>query len=150
MSSAESVWDYPRPPVVDPVTDRIRVVFAGRVIADTVGALRVLETSHPPAYYLPKADVAGSVLQPSQKVTFCEFKGTAHYHDVAAGDRIASSAAWFYPEPTAGYEEIAGYVSFYPSKMDECWVGDQIVTPQPGSFYGGWITADIRGPFKRG
>ena len=149
MSSVESVWDYPRPPRVEATTDRVRVIFAGQVIADTVGAHRVLETSHPPAYYVPPADVAGGVLQSNDRVTYCEFKGVAHYRDVAVGERVATAAAWFYPEPTPGYEGIAGYISFYAAEMDECWVGDQLVVPQPGSFYGGWITPDIRGPFKR-
>ena len=150
MRSRESVWDYPRPPAVEPTTARIRVEFAGATVADSTQAIRVLETSHPPGYYVPLQDIEVSLLRPGRRTTFCEFKGVAHYYDIVVGDRVARAAAWFYATPSVGYEQIKDYVAFYPGKMDRCWVDDDLVEPQPGSFYGGWITPEISGPFKRG
>lgn len=144
----ESVWDYPRPPRVEPVTKRLRVIFNGEVIADTSNAFRVLETSHPPVYYFPPSAIRPDVLAPVAKQTFCEFKGTATYFDVRVGDRIARTAAWTYRDPAPGYEPIKAYVAFYPAQMDACFVDDERVEAQPGDFYGGWITRDIVGPFK--
>jgi len=144
----ESVWDYPRPPVVESTSRHIEVVFAGTVIADTRHALRVLETSHPPGYYIPLEDVLADVLTASGRATYCEFKGEARYQDVRAGGRCAPDAAWIYDNPAAGYEVLAGHVAFYPQAMDECRVDGEVVKPQPGSYYGGWITADVVGPFK--
>ena len=146
----ESVWDYPRPPRVEPSTRRVWVVFGGRVIADTRRALRVLETSHPPVYYFPPADVLRDLLVSTKLHTWCEFKGMASYFDVKVGDRVARDAAWQYPWPTAGYEELAGYVAYYPSRMDACYLDDERVQPQEGDFYGGWITSEIEGPLKGG
>lgn len=146
----ESVWDYPRPPRVDPTSKLVQVVFNGVVIAETHGALRVLETSHPPAYYLPPADIRMEHLVPTAHASFCEFKGTAVYWTVVVGERRAENAAWGYRAPLPGYEAIAGFVSFYPGRMDRCTVDGEVVTPQDGSFYGGWITSDIVGPFKGG
>lgn len=150
MRPRESVWDYPRPPAVEPSSSRVRVEFAGVTVADSTRSIRILETSHPPAYYLPLEDIDVSVLQPRRRTTFCEFKGNAYYYDIVVGDRIARAAAWFYPSPANGYEQIKDYVAFYPGKMDRCRVDDDPVEPQPGSFYGGWITPEIAGPFKRG
>lgn len=144
----ESVWGYPRPPAVEQTARRIRVEFGGRTVADTINAYRVLETSHPPAYYVPQQDVAQEMLVATERITFCEFKGSAGYFDVVAGREIARNAAWSYPSPAVGYEVIAGYVAFYPSLMDGCFVDDERVVAQPGHFYGGWITSDIEGPFK--
>jgi uncharacterized protein (DUF427 family) len=144
----ESVWDYPRPPRVEPVAKRIRVVFNGETIADTTRAYRVLETSHPPTYYLPLDDIRADALVPVQRQTFCEFKGLASYFDVQVGDRVARAAAWTYRSPSPGYEAIADHVAFYPSRMDACYVDDERVEAQPGDFYGGWVTRDIVGPFK--
>ena len=156
----ESVWDYPRPPRVEASGRRVRVVFAGLTIADSSRALRVLETSHPPVYYVPLEDVAAGVLVPARKRTWCEFKGEAAYFDVVAGGdavngdssgvRVAAGAAWHYPHPANGYEALAGHVAFYPGRMDACFVDDEQVQPQKGDFYGGWITAEIEGPFKGG
>ena len=146
----ESVWDYPRPPRVEPTSRHLRVIFGGVVIADTRRAHRVLETSHPPVYYIPPADIRMEYLTPGAGSSFCEFKGRAAYYTVAAGDRRAENAAWYYPSPAPGFEAIAGAVAFYPALMDACYVDGELAEPQPGGFYGGWITADIVGPFKGG
>jgi len=144
----ESVWDYPRPPRVEPSDKHIQIVFNGEVIADTRRAKRVLETSHPPVYYIPQEDIKGEYLQRTRQRTFCEFKGVAGYYTVHAGDNIVPDAAWFYASPSPGYEAITDHVAFYPSKMDACFVDGEQVQAQPGDFYGGWITGDIVGPFK--
>jgi uncharacterized protein (DUF427 family) len=145
----ESVWDYPRPPHVEPTDRRIRVVHRGHVLVDTPRAVRVLETSHPPTYYVPIDDVVPGALAPSGgRRTVCEWKGVASYFDVVVeGERIAR-AAWTFPSPQNGYEVLAGRVAFYAQPFDACWVDDEQVDPQDGSFYGGWITSDVVGPFK--
>jgi uncharacterized protein (DUF427 family) len=146
---AESVWDYPRPPRVEPTARRIRVVFGGETLVDTTRAHRVLETSSPPVYYVPRDAVAGGVLEPAQgKTTFCEWKGTATYFDVVAGGRRAERAAWTYRLPSPGFEAIADAVAFYARAMDGCFVDEERVEPQPGDYYGGWITSEVEGPFK--
>ena len=144
----ESVWDYPRPPRVETSQKLVRVEFAGEVIAETTRAYRVLETSHPPVFYIPLEDVRGEFLRPSRRRTYCEFKGEAGYYDLVAGGREVREAAWYYPEPSARYEVLRGHVAFYPGRVDAAWVGDEQVTPQEGDFYGGWITSEIEGPFK--
>ncbi|MEN9938929.1 MAG: hypothetical protein RLZZ387_5508 [Chloroflexota bacterium] len=144
----ESVWDYPRPPRVEDTARHIRVIFGGVTLADTRRARRVLETSHPPVYYIPPEDIRMEHLAPVERSSFCEFKGAASYYTVSAGGKVAEAAAWYYPRPTPAFEAIRGYVAFYPGRMDACYVGDELVVPQPGGFYGGWITADIVGPFK--
>lgn len=146
----ESVWDYPRPPRVEPVNARVTIEFGGHLIADTSAALRVLETSHPPAYYLPPEAFVEGALEPVAGSSFCEFKGRAAYFDVVAGGHRAARAAWCYPSPSPGFASIAGYVSVYPGRMDRCIVNGETVIPQEGDFYGGWITANIVGPFKGG
>lgn len=146
----ESVWDFPRPPRVEPVARRLRVELAGHVVADTTRGLRVVETSQAPAYYLPPDDVDQAVLRPGPLVMACEWKGLARYLDLVVGDRVAEAAAWTYPEPRRGYEAIAGWLAFYPQRVDACWVGDELVAPNGGDFYGGWITSDLVGPFKGG
>ena len=144
----ESVWDYPRPPRLERTPRRIRMVQAGVVLADTTEALRVLETSHPPVYYLPPAAVAMSLLERSAtRQSFCEFKGLADYWSFAGGHR---DVAWSYARPASGFAALAGHLAFYASRVDECWVDDERVVPQEGDFYGGWITSDLRGPFKGG
>lgn len=142
----ESVWDYPRPPVVVPFAGRVRVVHAGRVVADSSAALRVLETSQPPAFYLPPADIDFSRLQPSASTTWCEWKGSAQYWQL---DHV-TDAAWSYPHPTPPFAAITDHLAFYAQKVDECWVDDERVQPNPGNFYGGWITSTVVGPFKGG
>jgi uncharacterized protein (DUF427 family) len=144
----ESVWDYPRPPRVEPVAARIRVVVGGVTIGDTVRALRVLETAGAPVYYLPREDVRMDLLDPSPTVTQCEWKGAASYFSTAAGSRRIQDVAWSYERPNAGYEAIAGHLAFYAARVDEAWVGDERATPQPGGFYGGWMTGAIVGPVK--
>jgi uncharacterized protein (DUF427 family) len=147
----ESVWDYPRPPRVETVPWRITVEHRSIVIADTTAALRVLETSQPPAYYLPPTAVGDGLLQPSTTRTFCEWKGVADYADVVLpdGTRVAD-AAWRYRDPTPAFEAIAGHWAFYAQRLDRCTVDGEDVQPNPGAFYGGWITSWITGPFKGG
>ncbi len=144
----ESVWDYPRPPKLEPSTRRVRVEFAGETVADTTRAVRVLETSHPPVFYIPREDVREEFLRPSPRSTFCEFKGRAVYHSLDVNGRHAVNVAWSYPEPVRGFETIRGHLAFYPSRVDACYVDDEPVQTQEGDFYGGWITSEIVGPFK--
>jgi uncharacterized protein (DUF427 family) len=146
----ESVWDYPRPPRVEPSSRRVRIVHAGIVVADSRRAVRVLETSHPPAWYIPPEDVRLDLLVPSARRTVCEYKGVASYLDLRAGEATVRDACWSYPQPRGGYETIAGHLAFYPGRVDEAWVDDERVLPQAGDFYGGWITSDVLGPFKGG
>ena len=146
----ESVWDYPRPPRLEESERRIKVVFGGVTLAYTTRAKRVLETSHPPVYYVPHEDVRMEHLTPSGAASFCEWKGRARYYDVSAGERAEERAAWSYPNPTLPFKALKDYVAFYPSRMDACWVDDEKVEAQPGDFYGGWITPEIVGPFKGG
>lgn len=144
----ESVWDYPRPPRIEASTRRVRVEFAGRIIAESDDALRVLETAGPPVYYLPPRDVDLSVLEASAQESFCEWKGLARHHHLRAGKRYAENAAWSYPRPEPPFEPLSDYLAFYPGRVDACTLDDEPVRPQPGSFYGGWVTSDIKGPFK--
>jgi uncharacterized protein (DUF427 family) len=146
----ESVWDYPRPPRLERVAMRLRVVFAGETIADTNAGYRVLETSHPPVYYIPPADIAEQLLETAPGTSWCEFKGDARYWSLSVDSTKSNKAAWSYATPSHGFEAIAGYLAFYASRVDECWVGDERVQAQDGDFYGGWITAAIVGPFKGG
>ncbi|MDF1542851.1 MAG: DUF427 domain-containing protein [Anaerosomatales bacterium] len=144
----ESVWDYPRPPAAERTDRHIRVVLGGVTIADTQRAIKVMETSHPPVYYVPPEDIAPGVLLPSERSTFCEYKGRAGYYHVSAAGVERLDAAWSYPQPSNRFRDLAGYIAFYPGMMDECTVDGEVVVPQPGDFYGGWVTADIVGPFK--
>ena len=142
------MWDFPRPPVIESVPARVVVELGGVVIADTLRALRVLETASPPTYYLPMTDVMPGVLVPCEGESFCEWKGRARYWTVFTPDRQAARAAWGYPNPTPAFAAIGGHVGFYAGRMDACRVGADIVVPQPGGFYGGWITPEFTGPFK--
>ena len=146
----ESVWDYPRPPRVEPTDDLVVVELGGAVVAETTRALRVLETSQPPAFYLPPADVDMSRLVATSGRTTCEWKGVASYFDVAVDDIVAAAAAWAYPEPTEGFEALTDHIAFYPRKMDRCCVAGEVVQVMEGDFYGGWITSKVVGPFKGG
>ncbi|MER7681601.1 DUF427 domain-containing protein [Streptomyces sp. NPDC096934] len=144
----EWVWDYPRPPAVQRDDRRVIVECDGEAVADTTQAVRVLETSHPPAFYIPSADVRIDLLRAAVGRTSCEWKGEAEYWDLTVGDNVHERAAWSYPRPRAGYELLAGHFAFYASCVDRCTVEGQIVKAQEGDFYGGWITAEVHGPFK--
>lgn len=145
----ESVWDYPRPPRLEAVPETLSVVFAGEKIAMTTRGYRVLETSHPPVYYFPPEDVKMDFLRkytiPS---SHCEWKGAAHYYDITVGNQKSEKAAWAYDGPTAAFRSIDGYLAFYAGRVGAAYVNDEKVTPQPGTFYGGWIMDKIVGPFK--
>ena len=146
----ESVWDYPRPPAVEAIDVRVTVELEGVLLVDTSDVVRVLETSHPPVYYLPLAAFSpGSVAQ-GRGSSFCEFKGAARYFDLIAGGRRAERAAWDYPSPSPGFEVLTGRIAVYAGRVDRCTVDGETVVPQPGHFYGGWITRDVVGPFKGG
>lgn len=148
-TSVENVWDYPRPPIVVPCARRVRVELAGLELARSDRALRVLETSHPPTIYIPPDDVRPELLVRSEaRPTWCEFKGAATYLDATLPDRTVHAVAWSYGEPTAGYEALRDHVAFYPGRVDAAWLDDERVVPQPGGFYGGWVTGDLVGPFK--
>jgi len=144
----ESVWDYPRPPRLEAVRKRLRVVFHGVTVADTTAGFRVLETSHPPVYYIPPGDILKGTLEPAPGGSFCEWKGRAVYWDVVVWEKRAKQAGWSYPKPSTAFIALADHVAFYASRVDACYVDDERVVPQPGDFYGGWITADVVGPFK--
>ncbi len=148
MPGQESVWDYPRPPRLEPTGKHIRIVFGGETLADTHRAFRVLETSHPPVYYIPLEDIRQEFITETSARSVCEWKGTASYVGVRVGDKEAEDAGWFYPNPTAAFAPITGHVAFYPSRMEACFVDDERASAQAGDFYGGWITSDIVGPFK--
>jgi uncharacterized protein (DUF427 family) len=144
----ENVWDYPRPPALEPVSRRLKIVFGGRTIAETDAGFRVLETSHPPVYYLPREAFFSCTLEPAAGRSLCEWKGVAVYWNIRAGEKLAPRAAWSYPAPTPRFAAIRDHLAVYAGAMDQCFVGDEAVTPQPGGFYGGWITSDLQGPFK--
>jgi uncharacterized protein (DUF427 family) len=146
----ESVWDYPRPPAVVPSDEHVVVEHAGVTVADTHRSIRILETSQPPAYYLPPDDVDLDLLVATTTRTFCEWKGTAEYRTVRVGEVEAVDAAWLYTRPAPRYASITGYLAFYPRRVDACWVDGERVESNEGSFYGGWITSRIVGPFKGG
>lgn len=146
----ESVWDYPRPPRIEESGRRILVLFEGEHIAETKRALRVLETSHPPVYYIPPEDMRMEFLHPETYTTFCEWKGRAAYYTLEVKGRLSKHAAWYYPEPSQGYEQLRDMLAFYPGRVDACYLDGERVEPQPGDFYGGWITSEIVGPFKGG
>jgi len=146
----ESVWDYPRPPRVEATDRTVEVHLAEVVIAETRNAKRVLETSHPPVYYIPPDDIRSGSLVRSDRTSWCEFKGRARYYDVRVGDCVIPGAAWSYPDPVPGFEAIKNHVAFYPAAMEACYVDGERVRAQDGDFYGGWITSEIVGPFKGG
>ena len=150
----ESVWDYPRPPEVRPVQDRIRVVHRGEVIADSTSALRIVETAGAPVYYVPPADIDMERLEPAEGVSICEWKGAAVYYNLLVGNERIPRAAFAYPDPLTdlgqGYDRIAGWIGFYVGRVDEVWVGDERARPQPGGVYAGWVTDAIVGPIKGG
>ncbi|MEP9402974.1 DUF427 domain-containing protein [Sphingomonas sp. VNH70] len=146
----ESVWDYPRPAIAEPTARHIRIVHAGRVIADTRRAVRTLETSHPPSYYIPPADIATDLLRPAAGRSLCEWKGQARYWDVVVGDVRLAAVGWSYADPAPAFALLRDHVAFYAAPFDRCTVDGVAVVPQPGGFYGGWITPDLAGPYKGG
>ena len=146
----ESVWDYPRPPRVEPFSGSVTIELGGQVIASTRRSWRVLETSHPPTFYLPRSCFRDGVLRSADGATWCEWKGQARYFDLVTPERVAAKAAWSYPVPTPGFAAIAGAIAVMPGLVDRCTVGGETVVPQPGGFYGGWITSQVVGPFKGG
>ena len=147
----EQVANYPRPPVLLPCDRHVRVMALGEVLADCHRSLRVLETFHPPTYYLPPEALNTAMLRPAAGSSFCEWKGVAYYFDLISADgslRCLPRVIWQYPEPTASFAALKGWFALYPGKMDSCWLDGEQVRPQPGGFYGGWITSDVEGPFK--
>jgi uncharacterized protein (DUF427 family) len=144
----ESVWDYPRPPSAEVTARHVVVELGGVIVAETRRAVRVCETSHPPVYYVPRDDIAPGVLERGQGGSWCEWKGAATYWDVVVDGRRAAGIAWSYEDPSPGFEHLRGAVAFYPAAVDRALVDGEPVRPQPGGFYGGWITSDVVGPFK--
>lgn len=144
----ESVWDYPRPPRVEEVGQEVKIELGGEVIVQSERAVRVLETASPPQIYLPPDDIIDGALDRVSGHSVCEWKGVASYADVLGGGRRAERAAWFYPSPNPRYEQLRGWVSFYPGRVDAAYIGSELVRPQAGKFYGGWITNNLEGPFK--
>ena len=146
----ESVWDYPRPPRLEFWSEEIEIIF-GDIIAKTDNSYRVLETSHPPTFYLPRLAFKEDILIPIHSKTLCEWKGKAEYFDIKSTDgRISKKAAWSYNSPSDDFIKIKGYVAIYPNSVDSCLLNNEEVKSQDGDFYGGWITSDIIGPFKGG
>ena len=146
----ESVWDYPRPPRLEPSAKQVKIIVDGITFAESHQSQRLLETSHPPVYYLPWEDIQTQYLIPSTRHSYCEWKGEASYYHLKIGDRQIENVGWYYPFPTPTFAAIKDLVAFYPSKLDACYLDGELVTAQPGDFYGGWITSDIVGPFKGG
>ncbi|KQY59011.1 hypothetical protein ASD11_05230 [Aeromicrobium sp. Root495] len=144
----ENVWDYPRPPSIEPSDEEVVVVLGGVEIARTSSSYRICETSHPPTYYLPLDAFAEGALRPVGGQTFCEWKGLASYFDLVGGDRTVPAGAWTYEQPTGAYGDLVGHVALYPGKVDGCTLDGEAVQAQEGDFYGGWITSRVTGPFK--
>ena len=149
-SGRESVWDFPRPPRIEPEPRRVRVEHGGVVIAESRAALRVLETAGAPAFYLPVADVDEALLAANFEESFCEWKGRARHFDVRVSGAPALDAAWSYPDPCPEFESLRDWLAFHPGRLDGCWLGDVRAAPQPGGYYGGWVTPDLAGPIKGG
>ena len=141
--AAEKVCDYPKPPKVEETSKNVKVVFNEAVIAETTHAIRVLQKDHPPVYYIPRQDIHMEYLTATSKTSTCEFKGKAFYYDIKVGSKSVATVGWAYPEPTKGYDAIKDYIAFYPGKMDACYVDGERVTPEPGDYFGGWVTKDI-------
>lgn len=144
----ESVWDFPRPPRIEATTRHLHIEHGGRVLADTKAGQRVLETSHPPTYYFPPNAVDRTFLRANGRRSMCEWKGQAHYWDVVVDGQVLDAVAWSYPEPAPGSGLVAGAIAFYAHPFDLVTVDGERVRPQPGGFYGGWITSCVAGPFK--
>lgn len=143
-----SVWDFPRPAIAEPSARHIRIEHRGHVVAETQASVRTLETSHPPSYYIPPDDVVMTLLRRSTHRSFCEWKGDAVYYDLVVDGEIRRDIAWSYPAPTRAFAALRDHLAFYAAPLDACYVDGERVLPQPGGFYGGWITRDLAGPFK--
>lgn len=146
--SQESVWSYPRPPVARPTAAHVRIEHAGTIVADTRASIRTLETSHPPTYYIPLEHVAPGILRSAEGRSFCEWKGVAVYWDIVIGDLVLPRVGWSYPVPSPRFKLLREHIAFYAGPFDRCSVDGATVIPQPGAFYGGWITTSVAGPFK--
>lgn len=146
----ENVWDYPRPAICEPFDGTLKVIINNVILAETSRGYRTLETSHPPTYYFPREDIRLHDLKPNTHVSMCEWKGKARYFDFVSDKLIIENVGWCYEKPTSGFEPIQNYISFYASKVDECFVNDERIASQEGDFYGGWITSNLQGPFKGG
>ena len=144
----ESVWRYPRPAIAEPSDLRLRIIHHGVVVADTLRGVRTLETSHPPTYYFPPGDVDANLLHPAAGISICEWKGAARYLNVVVADEVMEGAAWSYASPTQSFTLLKDHIAFYAAPFELCTVDGEPVTPQPGGFYGGWITSRQAGPFK--
>jgi uncharacterized protein (DUF427 family) len=144
----ESVWDYPRPAICERFEGGLKIVSGAGVLAQTTRGYRTVETSHPPSYYFPPEDVAMDLLVENGHRSFCEWKGEARYFDLLVDGKTVRNVAWTYPEPSASFVPIRDYLSFYASRVDACYVNEERVRAQAGDFYGGWITANLVGPFK--
>ena len=144
----ESVWDYPRPAICEPSKRRVQIIHKGVELVDSVDAWRTLETSHPPTYYIPQTDIAMEHLRENQRRTMCEWKGQARYFDIVVGDDAIPAGAWSYAAPTPTFAKIKDYIAFYPDPIEQCLSDGEQITPQPGQFYGGWISQYEAGPFK--
>jgi uncharacterized protein (DUF427 family) len=144
----ESVWDFPRPAIAGAFTSHLKIIHRGIVIAETRSSVRTLETSHPPSYYFPRADVDMALLSASTNSSFCEWKGQASYFDVTVKGETFTAVAWSYPNPTQPFLKLRSHIAFYAAPFDGCFVDGEPAVPQPGGFYGGWITSKLAGPFK--
>lgn len=150
LPGQESVWDYPRPAICEPTHRRIQIIHNGVDLVDSCKAWRTLETSHPPTYYIPQSDIDMAYLAPNSRRTICEWKGQARYFDIVIGRDRIEAGAWCYPVPTPGFAAIAQMIAFYPDPLETCLVDGVRISPQPGGFYGGWISKYEAGPFKGG
>ena len=150
LPGQESVWDYPRPPAIERFKGHLRIVFNGKIILDTNESFRILETSHPPSYYIPIKHFKPGTIIPASGRSYCEWKGEANYYNIQVGERVAEKCAWGYKSPNSRYSDLKDHISVYASRVDECYVNDELVQAQEGDFYGGWITSNVVGPFKGG
>ena len=146
----ESVWSFPRPAIAEATHAHIVIEHAATIVVDTRASIRTLETSHPPSYYIPRADIAPGILLPAGGSSLCEWKGAAVYWDVVIGDIVLPRIGWSYPAPTPSFAALRDHIAFYVEPFDRCSVDGETALPQPGGFYGGWITSTVSGPFKGG
>ena len=149
ISGRESIWEYPKTPVIRPAARHVRVIHDGICVARTDRPIQMCEMGHPPTYYIPPEDVRVELLEPNDHQTFCEWKGIAHHLDLTVGTTRVEDIAWYYPEPNRDYDSICDFIAFYPDRLDTCLVDGEEAAPEPNPFYGGWITSDILGPFER-